>query len=105
MKFNSQADSILYRLSFADGQSIELPLALHEEEVQRSPSEWSRLGYQQCAHCPLDPQQVRDCPFATALGRPVQLLAGYASYEPVEVQVLWRDRDLRMHTSYRIAHA
>lgn len=99
MTSTSEEDGIHYRLSFASGESLELPLALHAEGVVRSTADWTRLGFQQCPHCPLKAEAVEHCPFATALAPPVQLLARHASFEEVDVQVLWRGRDLRTRTS------
>ncbi|MEO4049022.1 hypothetical protein AAFN46_18275 [Pseudomonas sp. CAU 1711] len=99
----SKPASIRYRFTFADGQQAEHSIALEGELEALPPEEWTRLDFHQCSHCPLDPQQVQECPLAAALHRPVRLISRHVSYEEVDVQVFWRDREIRQHTTLQRA--
>lgn len=94
---------ILYRFTFADGQQMEQCIVLEGEAPALPPAEWTQLGFHQCSHCPLDVTQVQECPLAAALHRPVQLLSKHASYEEVDVQVFWREREIRQRTTLQRA--
>lgn len=100
---DSKEAQILYRFTFADGQQAEQRISLEGEAPSLPPAEWTQLGFHQCSHCPLDAAQVQQCPLAAALQRPVQLLSKHASYEEVDVQVFWREREIRQHTTLQRA--
>jgi hypothetical protein len=94
---------ISYRFTFADGQSVEHAVALAGEAELPEAAAWTRLDFQQCPHCPLSASEVQLCPFAAALQQPVSMLAKHASFEPVEVLVRWRDREITQHTTLQRA--
>lgn len=95
---------VRYEFGFPDGR-----LWVHEVDLAgqgASPDivpDWARLGFGQCSHCPLKTAEVRDCPFARALARPVAVLAHSPSYEEVRVAVFWRGREIRQHTTLQRA--
>lgn len=96
---------IQYHFEFADGRSWQ-----HGVDPASAPSEpgdglpnWTRLGFQQCGHCPLREADTAHCPFAVALVKPVEVLAQMPSFEEVAVRVLWRGRDIRQRTSLQRA--
>lgn len=95
---------VRYEFGFPDGR-----LWVHEVDLAgqgASPDsvpDWARLGFRQCSHCPLKTTEVRDCPFARALARPVAVLAHSPSYEEVRMAVFWRGREIRQHTTLQRA--
>ncbi len=96
---------IQYHFEFADGSRWEHRIDLTSVPVE--PDEvlphWTRLGFQQCGHCPLAETGSTHCPFAVALVKPVAVLAQMPSYEEVQVRVVWRGRDIRQRTSLQRA--
>lgn len=97
------ASQILYRLTFTDGQCFEHGVVLQGQATTVVTAPWTQLDFQQCSHCPLTSAEVRFCPFAAALQAPVSGLAAYSSFEPVDVQVFWREREIRQHTTLQRA--
>ncbi|MDH4562548.1 hypothetical protein E8F06_16255 [Pseudomonas sp. BN411] len=93
-----------YEFGFPDGRLWvhEVDLAGKGGRVETGP-EWALLGFQQCSHCPLNAAEVRDCPFALALARPVAVLARSPSYEEVQMAVFWRGREIRQQTTLQRA--
>ncbi|MNF82964.1 hypothetical protein D3C84_652760 [compost metagenome] len=96
---------VRYEFRFPDGR-----LWVHEVDVAAEPGpgtenapDWVRLEFQQCGHCPLKAAEVRDCPFARALARPVAVLARSPSYQEVLVTVFWRGREIRQQTTLQRA--
>lgn len=108
MEHDSADDSVIqYHFEFADGRSWQhrvdlVPVSAAEPSPETLP-EWTRLGSQQCGHCPLREADSPHCPFAVALLEPVKVLAQLPSYEAVAVQVLWRGRDIRQRTTLQRA--
>lgn len=94
---------ISYRFTFADGHSVEHHVALEGAPAPAPTAAWTRLEFQQCGHCPLAAGEGQLCPFAAALQQPVSMLASHSSFEPVDVQVFWRDREIRQHTTLQRA--
>lgn len=94
---------IRYRFRFADGQVAEHSIDPAGTPQADASAEWTRLGFHQCPHCPLTSDQISHCPFATALEAPVRLLGERLSHTEVDVQVLYRDRDIRQHTTLQRA--
>ena len=108
MEHDSADDSVIqYIFEFADGRSwqhrVDLAATSSVEQPLETLPEWTRLGSQQCDHCPLREAEFSHCPFAVALLKPVEVLAQLPSYETVSVQVLWRDRDIRQRTTLQRA--
>ncbi|WP_332822074.1 DUF6901 family protein [Pseudomonas sp.] len=99
-------DSVIqYHFEFADGRSWQhqVDLAALPGAPDAALPDWTRLGFQQCGHCPLRDAETPHCPFAVALVQPVEVLAQMPSYEEVAVRVLWRGRDIRQRTSLQRA--
>lgn len=101
---SSDEAEVRYEFRFPDGRLWvhEVSLTAPDEWLEPVP-DWVRLGFRQCSHCPLDAAQVRDCPFARALVRPVTVLASSPSYEEVRVAVSWRGREIRQRTTLQRA--
>lgn len=96
------AARIRYRIDFRDGDSQIYDIDL-QQPVASASSAWTRLAFEQCAHCPLDAADVECCPLAAALEQPVLQLAGRASFEEVAVEVDWRERTVLKRTSLQRA--
>ncbi|TIH09607.1 DUF6901 family protein [Pseudomonas leptonychotis] len=94
---------ISYRFTFADGKALEHVVDLQGQVAPAEAAGWTRLDFQQCAHCPLSVEQSSVCPFAAALQQPISMLSSYASFEPVEVLVRWRDREISQTTTLQRA--
>lgn len=108
MAHESAGDSVIqYQFEFADGRKwqhqVDLDLAPVADSSLETLPDWTRLGFQQCGHCPLREADSPQCPFAVALLQPVKVLAQLPSYEEVEVRVLWRERDIRQRTTLQRA--
>lgn len=101
---NEQAGALIrYQLDFRDGCRQTFSVALTDEEKVSGSADWSRLAFEQCAHCPLDASKVERCPLAAALEGPVVALAGRASFEEVDVVIDCRDREVRKRTTLQRA--
>ena len=93
--------SITYRflLPNQEPKSFELlfdmdyQLILAEED---SLPEWIRLGYKQCAHCPLNEDEVPVCPLARAIKPLVDFSAHLVSYQEVAVEIEMEGRTIRV---------
>lgn len=103
MTLDKNESFILYRFRFADGQVVEHSIFPAGRSTPGEHAEWTRLGFHQCPHCPLAKNEVEHCPFATALETPVRFLGDRLSHTEVDVQVLYRDRDIRQHTTLQRA--
>lgn len=107
MVLDAMDDSLIrYEFHFPDGRhwqhEVRLAPSAEAPKVEEFPA-WTRLGFQQCSHCPLNEQESPQCPFAMALVKPVEVLAQCPSYEEVEVIVRWRGREIRQSTSLQRA--
>jgi hypothetical protein len=108
MEHEPADDSVIqYRFEFADGRQWQHEIVLDAAQagvaLPADLPEWTRLSTQQCSHCPLREADLPHCPFAVALLEPVEVLAQLPSYETVDVQVLWRGRDIRQRTTLQRA--
>jgi len=101
--------AIDYTFSFGDGHEWQHKVDLLATDsaagtagAEETP-EWVRLGFHQCAHCPLTPEESPNCPYAMALARPVEQLSHRASHEHVAMTVNWRGREVRQTTTLQRA--
>lgn len=92
-----------YHLSFEDGLSCLITVSPAGDAGPDALPEWTRLAFHQCVHCPLDPEQHAYCPFAVAMVKPLDALQTRNSYDPVEVTVDWRGRQVRQSTTLQRA--
>lgn len=90
---------VVYRLQFDNGEPRECELRVGPERNTAVPPEWAKLAFCQCSNCPLDAGEVDWCPFAVALAKPLAVLAERNSYDPVQVSVVWRGRQLLQDTT------
>lgn len=61
---------------------------------QEKPPEWTRLEYNKCSHCTLDPLEVFFCPLALRLLPLVERLGDVVSIDNMEVTVKLDDRTI-----------
>ncbi len=96
---------ILYRFRLSDHSQHELALHLDPETVQlidhipdRLP-EWTRLGFEQCGHCPLSADEVVYCPLAASLVGVIDVSREVLSHDEVEVTVVTAERAIQVRTT------
>jgi hypothetical protein len=93
--------SYTYRFTLADGATRELAVRLDQEtlEIVAEPRddlpEWTRLGFQKCANCPLDEASHARCPAAVSLVDVIDLFRDRVSYETAQVSITGPTREYR----------
>jgi hypothetical protein len=60
---------------------------------------WSKLGFQQCPHCPLDIIDNPYCPLAANLVNIVKRFDGLISYDKIRVDVITQERRISQKTT------
>lgn len=73
-------------------------LEIISETGETLPS-WTQLEYQQCPHCPLNPNQVPHCPVAKCLSKVIDEFSTVISYEQVELEVITDNRRISQQTT------
>lgn len=98
-----------YRFERADGRrevvslSVSLPqLSLIPPSLPPYP-DWTRLGFQQCPNCPLDPASTEHCPVAIPMVVIGARLGGLVSHEPLKVDVDTPERHVRAEADSQMA--
>lgn len=100
---DANENTIFYRFSFDDGSVAEHAIPLTPGTPAHTSADWLRIGFQQCPHCPLQPDEAPDCPFAVALEKPVRFLSNLTSYSELDVEVNFRGRKIQQHTTLQRA--
>ncbi|MBU1170974.1 MAG: hypothetical protein KKD44_15560 [Proteobacteria bacterium] len=77
-----------------DGQSLEL--ISNPPEI---PPDWTRLGFHQCPHCPLDSRAHPHCPLSLNLVNIVRYFDRILSYDEIQVEILTEDRCISQKTT------
>jgi hypothetical protein len=88
---------ITYVVDFLDGQQLVIPLDLDPSTLAlrqnvESPPEWTKLEFEQCPNCPLDPEAHEYCPIAVNMSGALMVFNDYLSYEMVNVTIETSDR-------------
>lgn len=88
---------ITYVVDFLDGQQLVIPLELDKQSLAlqldvESPPEWTRLEFEQCPNCPLDPDEHEFCPIAVKMSGALMVFNEYLSYEMVQVTIETAER-------------
>jgi hypothetical protein len=88
---------ITYVVDFLDGQQLVIPLDLDPSTLAlqqnvESPPEWTKLEFEQCPNCPLDPEVHEYCPIAVNMSGALMVFNDYLSYEMVNVTIETSDR-------------
>ena len=96
---------IHYRFTLPDGQLREYRFDIDSQSLERvgggdaHPPEWTRLGFQQCPHCPLTADEHPYCPVALGLLDVVVPLGALVSHQQIEVEAITPDRRVVMTVS------
>jgi len=97
---------IHYQLALDDGRNEEFDIRLHPGSLlpigsgeDEDAPDWTRLEFQQCPHCPLQPDEHPRCPLALRLLPVVERLSGTLSYQEVGLTVSFEGRSLTATTS------
>jgi len=64
-----------------------------------SKPEWTRLSFNQCDNCPLDPKEHEYCPIALNITNLVAAFRDHSSYENAYVMVMTKERDISKNTT------
>jgi len=97
--------SVRYRIALEDGPTEEFELTLDDRTLELGHAEtdalpsWTDLGFQQCPHCPLRPDDMPRCPAAVRLVPLVQRFARVLSYEKASLEVHTAERTVIHDTS------
>jgi hypothetical protein len=98
-----------YHFAFKDGTDKVFEVNLDAETLNVIPSddqarpEWTRIEYCRCTHCEFDEASGQYCPIALNVSDVVNSLAGYSSYDEVDVRVTTEDRSYAKTTSFQQA--
>jgi len=66
-------------------------------------SEWTRLVFHKCSHCPLNEQEFYFCPLARAIDNVISKIHNFLSYEEVDAQVEFENRKVSAHITLQRA--
>ncbi|MBU1899379.1 hypothetical protein KKB55_16680 [Myxococcota bacterium] len=104
------AFTIRYTLKFPDGVEQRYPVALDEATLEvigqpADPPAWTELEIHQCTNCPLSKADVKHCPLALQLIKPVALCSELVSYHEVELEVETPERIIKRETTLQRALA
>ncbi len=88
---------ITYVVDFLDGQQLVIPLDLDPNSLAlqinvETPPDWTRLEFEQCPNCPLDPEVHEYCPVAVNMSNVLMVFNEYLSYEMVNVTIETAER-------------
>lgn len=85
--------AIEYELTLSNGERKRHVVRLNRATMSLESSaaeplpEWTRLGFQKCPNCPLDPVKHQRCPAAAAMVEIVESFKNSVSYEEADVVV------------------
>jgi hypothetical protein len=91
---------LTYRFQFPDSRERVFPLEMDRDTAELSPARatdpppWTRLGFNQCSNCPLDPAKVSHCPAALHLANVIDGFTDLVSYDKVRVAVETEERQV-----------
>ena len=92
-----------FRLPDNSSENFRLELDPHSLEltgnIPQSLPDWSKLGFHQCPHCPLDINNTPDCPLAANLVNIVKRFDGLISYDKLRVDVITQERRISQNTT------
>jgi hypothetical protein len=66
-------------------------------------SEWTRLVFHKCSHCPLNEQEFYFCPLARAIDNVISKIHNFLSYEEVDARVEFKNRAVSAHITLQRA--
>lgn len=87
------SESVSYRFEFED-REVSFDVTTRPDKVDDSTEypEWARLGFNQCACCPLKEKDCTYCPAATRINEVLEAFADNTSIERVNVTVKTAER-------------
>jgi hypothetical protein len=91
---------INYRFTFPDSRERSFPLEMDRDTAELTspppaePPAWTRLGFNQCAGCPLSEAEVSHCPAAVHLAGVIDGFTDLVSYDKVQVTVESEERSV-----------
>ena len=102
-----QDDDLLIAYSFVlpDGTVERFDIDVAPDSVtaveggDQTETEWTRLQFEQCRHCPLSADDVSACPVAAALAPVVGRFESLVSHDEMVLEVSQQDRSLRQRVS------
>lgn len=102
-----ETTSISYNLKSTD-MEFTVDLVFDKEDFSLlSPSggtsEWTRLGFHKCSHCPLNEKEVPFCPLASAIDSVITELHNFLSYDKVDARVEHKNRVVSAHITMQRA--
>lgn len=106
MEANGAPIRIRYHFNFPGLDSMDYEihldrktLTLVEPKPADEPPAWTELGFEQCPHCPLSPEQARQCPIAANIATLVEDFKDRVSFESIQVTVRTEERTYMKLTS------
>ncbi len=106
MKLPMDVNRVIYRFDFGD-ERVEHTVDLTPPHRDLPPPgtlpAWSRLDFQRCAHCPLDPAEHPHCPVAGDLALLIDRFCRFDSFRPVALEVETLQRSISANTTLQRA--
>jgi hypothetical protein len=105
----SHPQRISYRFDLPDGSQKTLEFTFDPRDFRLSnaaalpPPFWTELKYNQCANCPLAPEQHAHCPAALQMAWAIEPLKALVSFETVGVTVIQPERTIYAETTVQQA--
>ncbi len=97
---------IVYDFRCADGRDHRFEILLESETLSLirpdragAPPDWTRLDFEQCRCCPLDPATVAFCPVAVNISDIVDLFKDKVSSESCKIRCMVKERTYLKKTS------
>jgi hypothetical protein len=101
----SDPQRIRYRFDLPDGSKTTLEFAFDSTDFRLSnaapadPPFWTKLGFNQCANCPLNALEQPHCPAALQMASALEPLKALVSFDTVGVTVVQAERAVYAETS------
>lgn len=98
MLLNKKNLKIKYNIANKNGLKFNYEInintnnGLNSKFSEEPPPVWTKLEFNQCPNCPLEPNEIEYCPVAIALTDLAQNLGKMVSYEEVDLVVMFEER-------------
>ncbi|WP_447748024.1 DUF6901 family protein [Pseudomonas nicosulfuronedens] len=92
--------AIEYRITLDDEHEFSYRIELerhYDPQVAAEAPRWTRLDYNRCSNCPLNPGQNSHCPAAVDLHRVIEDFRGLPAFKKVAIQVRTPEREYVKH--------
>ncbi len=86
---------MVYEFTLKNGEVHRFEVDVHRDTAQHREdrADWTRLGYHQCANCPLSKDEHKYCPVAVDIEQVAERFKNILSFERADVRVLSDARD------------